>query len=289
MGRGRSGITGVKVARAPEPEETDERTATPGEPEEDERGFKDRDDRDYHELSESDIDAYYEKQKLTDAEKSASEVYTDPEVEDAWANPAADGLHSPSQDLNWAMSQGIPLSEEQETVRDSLLGAMHNTGENITMTRYDHAGFLNTILESLGVVNPDATTMSASDLDSLLRGVRYGENKFVSGSVNDFKTALGDDSRWNRKVFLQRYVKVTYQVDADVKSMMPGVSSKRDWRSGKENKLGELVMAPSAAGNQNYEIVGVKYSGAKAHPKGSRIDESMHLNQIEVVVRVHKQ
>ena len=288
MAKGKSGLSAVFPGGPPGPPELGPQASPePQEPEVDEKGFKAHEDADYHDLWGG--KAYYDKQDLTLEQKNAAETYVDPEVESSLANPAADGLHSPSQDLNWAMSQGIALSEEQKKMKDALNSAMHNTGHNINLTRYDHAGFLNTILENLGVHNADATKMSVSELSSLLVGVKYGENKFISGSYNDYKNALSDGAKWNKKVFTQRYVKVSYQVDANVQSMMPGISSKKDPNTGKKNDLGEIIMAPSKAGNKNFEIVGVKLSGSKAHPKGSYIDSDMSLNQIEVVVRVRKQ
>lgn len=277
-------ITAATPLTAEEPEIT---AAAPEEPETDEKGFKSHDDADYHDLYAG--KAYYEQQNLTTSQKNAAETYTDPEVEASYMNPAADGLHSPSQDLNWAMSQGLPMSEAQEKMLSELNSSLHNTGYNINLTRYDHAVFLNEILAAQGVHNPDATKMSVSELKSILQGVTYGENKFVSGSYNNFINALGDGSKWNKKAFMQRFVKVSYQVDANVQSMMPGISSKADPYTGKKNDLGEIIMGPSKAGNKNYEIVDVKLSGAKAHPKGSYIDHNMSLNQIEIVVRVHKQ
>ena len=281
-GRGdKSGLTGGKARRRGKP------APVSTEPEVDEKGFRAHDDADYHDLYGG--REYYERQNLTDDQKKAAELYVDPEVESSSANPAADGLHSPSQDLNWAMSQGLPMSAEQIEARDALLSAMHNTGYNINLTRYDHSNFVDEILKTLGVRYPDATSMSVSELKDLLVGVKYGENKFVSGSYNGYKNALSDGAKWDKKVFTQRFVKVTYQVDADVQSMMPGISSKRDPNTGKKNDLGEIIMAPSKAGNENFEIVDVRRSGARAHPKGSRIDESMYLDQIELVVRVRKQ
>lgn len=289
MAKGNSGLTTITAATPPVAQEPEVKVQPqePEEPETDEKGFKSHDDSDYHDLYGG--KAYYEQQDLTLDQKNAAETYTDPEVEGSYANPAADGLHSPSQDLNWAMSQGLPMSQAQETMLESLNSALHNTGYNINLTRYDHAEFLNAILASQGINNPDATKMSVSELKSILQGVTYGENKFVSGSYNNFKNALGDGSKWNKKAFMQRFVKVSYQVDANVQSMMPGISSKSDPYTGKKNDLGEIIMGPSKAGNKNYEIVDVKLSGAKAHPKGSYIDHNMSLNQIEIVVRVHKQ
>ena len=291
MAKDKSGLPTITAATPTEQEpqgtvDIDLEPEKPKEPETDEKGFKDHDDADYHNLYGG--KAYYEQQNLTLEEKNAAETYVDPEVEGSYANPAADGLHSPSQDLNWAMSQNLPMSDAQKKMKDALMGTMHNTGHNINLTRYDHPGFVNKILGELGVKNPDATKMSVSELKSLLQGVTYGENKFVSGSYNDYKNALGDGSKWNKKVFTQRFVKVSYQVDANVQSMMPGISSKKDPYTGKKNDLGEIIMAPSGS-KKNFEIVDVKLSGAKAHPKGSTIDGNMSLNQIEIVVRVHKQ
>lgn len=259
---------------------------TPEADERDEKGFAAHDDADYHELYGG--AEYYKRQQLTDTEKEAMDFYSDPEPESALEAPSADGLHSPSQDLNWALANGIPLSAKQQAMYDRLMGAMHNTGYNILLNRYDHAPFVNDILRSIGV-RRDATTMSVDELRDALVGVKYAENRFVSGSANNFKNALGDGSKWNKAVFTERYVKITYKVDANVQSVMPGNYSKKDPRSGLTNRLHEQILAPSRAGHPNYEIEDVKLSGAKAHPKGSRIGEGMYLNQIEIVVRVRKQ
>ena len=298
MAKGESDLISTGTANPPAPEELGGSGADIGEvmgPEgstgateihEDEKGFKDFDPADYHNLYGG--KAYYEQQQLTDAEKTAMNFYSDPEVESSLAAPSADGLHSPSQDLNWAMTQGIPMSTEQQATHDTLMGAMHNTGYNINLTRYDHSTFLDTILKGIGVHGADSTKMSVSDLKKLLVGVKYGENKFVSGSYNNYSKALGSESKWDKAVFTQRFVKVSYQVDANVQSVMPGISPKIDPYSGKKNDLGEIIMAPSN-GNKNFEIVDVKLTGSKAHPKGSTIGSNMTLNQIEVVVKVHKQ
>lgn len=255
-------------------------------PETDALGFADRDDADYHDLWGG--KEYYNRQNLTDAQKEAMEFYAIPDKEPAWAAPSADGQHSPSQDLNWALSQGIPLSATQQQMYERLMGAMHNTGYNIHLTRYDHAGFVNNLLSAVGV-SGNAENMSVAELRNALVGVKYGEHRFVSGSTNNFANALGAGSKWNKAVFTQRFVKISYQVDANVQSVMPGNYSKKDPYSGQTNRLHEQIMAPSRAGHPNYEIVDVKLSGAKAHPKGSSIDANMHLNQIELVVRVRKQ
>lgn len=295
MAKGKSKLAESTVVNTPEPEEQEAAVAPeiepekkePEEPETDEKGFKAHDDADYHDLYGG--KAYYDQQQLTLQQKNAAETYTDPQTESSLSNPAADGLHSPSQDLNWALVNGLPMSSEQEKMLEGMTSAMHNTGYNINLTRYDHAGFVNQILEGMGVKNADCTKMSVAELNSLLTGVKYGENKLVSGSYNNFAHALGSDSKWDKAAFMQRFVKISYKVDADVQSVMPGISSKKDPISGKKNDLGELVMGQSKPGNPNYEILGVKLSGAKAHPKGSYIGHNMTLNQIEIIVRVHKQ
>ena len=116
MAKGNSGLTTITAATPPDAQEPEVKVQPqePEEPETDEKGFKSHDDSDYHDLYGG--KAYYEQQDLTLDQKNAAETYTDPEVEGSYANPAADGLHSPSQDLNWAMSQGLPMSQAQETM-----------------------------------------------------------------------------------------------------------------------------------------------------------------------------
>lgn len=258
----------------------------PTEPTHDEKGFSASDNADYHELYGG--KDYYQRQNLTAEEKEAMDYYSIPDKQPASASPASDGQHSPSQDLNWALTNNIPLSTTQQQMYDRLMGAMHNTGYNINLTRYDHPGFVNDLLKSVGV-NQSAEYMNVNDLKKALVGVKYGENRFVSGSANDFKNALGSESKWDKAVFQQRFVKITYQVDANVQSVMPGNYSKKDPISGKVNRLHEQIMAPSKKGNPNYEIMDVKLSGAKAHPKGSFKNSNLYLDQIELVVRVRKQ
>ena len=258
----------------------------PSEPDYDGKGFASKDGADYHELYGG--KDYYNRQNLTAEEREAMDYYAIPDKQPASASPASDGQHSPSQDLNWALANGLPLSATQQEMYNRLMGAMHNTGYNITLNRYDHAAFVNDRLKSVGV-NQNAENMSVAQLKDTLVGVRYGENRFVSGSANNFKNALGSESKWNKAVFTERFVKITYQVDANVQSVMPGNYSKKDPYSGKVNRLHEQIMAPSKAGNPNYEIVDVRHSGAKAHPKGSMVGSNMYLDQIELVVRVRKQ
>ena len=124
--------------------------------EKDEKGFSSHDDAEHHELYGG--AEYYKRQQLTDDEKEAMDFYSDPEPESVLAAPSADGLHSPSQDLNWALANGIPLSEKQQEMYNRLMGSMHNTGYNILLNRYDHPAFVNDILRSIGV-GRDATTI----------------------------------------------------------------------------------------------------------------------------------
>ena len=44
-----------------------------------------------------------------------------------------------SQNMNHAMAMGQKLTANQQFVHDNLMGAMHNIGYNVNLTRYDHS------------------------------------------------------------------------------------------------------------------------------------------------------
>ena len=175
-----------------------------------------------------------------------------------------------SQNLNYAMATGQKLTANQQYVHDQLQASMHNLGENLNLTRYDHDGFVNNMLQQNGI-RAKYDQIPLSQLKSALVGKTYGEERFVSTSYNDFANA----PQSAKNVFMNRAVKITYKAAANTQAMMPG--------NGTGGNLGEIVLKPSG-GKQNYKIVDVKYTGQSARLKGT---QSFSLPQIELVVETN--
>ncbi len=227
------------------------------------RTFDDTDSRPYHDLKGG--RNYFQSQNLTIDQQIATVNYLSPTTESG-------SLYSMSQNLNHALATGQPLNANQQYVYNNLMGSMHNLGENLNLTRYDHSGFVNNLLAQNGVKG-DMTKMSVSQLKNALVGTQYGENKLISTSHNDFKNAPAS----SRSVFDTRAVKISYKTKADVQAVMPG--------NGPGGALGEMILAPS--GNaKNFKIVDVKSTGKMARQKSS---QNYNIHQIELVVEVSKQ
>lgn len=222
------------------------------------RTFDDTDSRDYHDLQGG--RNYFQSQNLTIDQQIATMNYLEP-------NPERGSMYSMSQNMNYALANGQKLTANQQYVYNNLMGSMHNLGENLNLTRYDHSQGINNLLGGR-----DYSNFSENQLKQLLVGKTYKENKLVSTSTNDFKNASG-----MAQTFTSRPVKYTYKTKADVQAYMPG--------NGPGGALGEMILAPSK-GNANYKIVDVKFTGQKARKKGT---QSYSLPQVELVVEVTKQ
>lgn len=225
--------------------------------------FSDTDNRPFHDLRNG--RNYYLSQNLTIDQQIAIANYLSNTTEYG-------SLYSMSQNMNYALAKGQKLNANQQYVYNQMMSSMHNVGENINATRYDHGAFVDNILAQNGVKG-SIDNMSVSQLKSALVGKQYGENKLVSVSTNDFRNAPAN----SKNVFTTRQVKITYKTKANVQGMMPG--------NGPGGALGEMVFAPSN-GKNNYKIIDVKSTGQKARRKGT---QSYSANQIELVVEVDKQ
>lgn len=266
MGRGSSGRIPAARTSVPVPrvvaEPPDDRDA---------RGFRATDDADYHDLYNG--REYYERQQLTDAERMAAENYIESETE-------VGSLYSHSQNLNWLIRQnaanGLPLTtgmtEKQLETYNGMMSAMHNLGYNVNLTRYDHENFVNDLLAKSGLRGADFTRIPESQLRSMLIGTRFGEERLVSTSYNNFR----DAPESTKGVFMNRAVRIEYRAKASTQAMMPG--------NGKGGRIGEVVMAPSG-GRENYRVVDVKYDNdVFVRRKGTRRLSSQR--QLVVVVEV---
>ena len=227
------------------------------------RTFDDTDSRPYHDLRGG--RNYFQSQNLTIDQQIATVNYLSD-------TPERGSLYSMSQNLNYNLATGKPLNANQQYVYNNMMGSMHNLGENLNLTRYDHRTFVDNLLAQNGV-RGNMRNMSVSQLKQSLVGTQYGENKLISTSHNDFVNAPAS----SRNVFDTRAVKISYKAKADVQGMMPG--------NGPGGALGEMILAPS--GNaKNFKIVDVKSTGKMARAPRS---QTYNIPQIEIVVEVSKQ
>lgn len=227
------------------------------------RTFDATDSRPYHDLKGG--RNYFQSQNLTIDQQIATVNYLSD-------TPERGSLYSMSQNLNHQLATGGALNANQQYVYNNLMGSMHNLGENLNLTRYDHGAFVDSLLKQNGVKG-NMNNMSVSQLKQALVGTRYGENKLVSTSTNDFINAPASSKR----VFDTRAVKISYKANADVQAMMPG--------NGPGGALGEMIMAPSGSA-KNYKIVDVRSTGKMARQQRS---QTYNIPQIELVVEVSKQ
>lgn len=203
---------------------------------------------------------YFQRQNLTLSAQLAVMDYIDP-------NTVPGSMYSASQELNMAMATGKKLTAQQDYMKNSLVGSMHNLGYNLNLYRYDHADFANKLLQSVGV-NKSMDKATQADLNKLV-GTKYKENRITSTSYNDFKNAPSNNP------FTSRQVKIKYEADANVQGLMTGDT--RD-RNGNRLSWGEMVLHPDT----NYEITGVRIIGHNARKKQS---QSYGYQQIEITVR----
>lgn len=242
----------AKPAAPPKP-------ATPPKPTKnyDAKGFADHDDADYHQLYNR--KQYFQQQKLTAAQKKAADSYVDPTTEPG-------SLYNVAQNLNWKMVRGQTLTGNHKQVHDNMMSAMHNVGHNVTLTRYDHSGMVDSMLKNLGA-GSDYTKMSMKSLQKALVGQTLGENKFISTSVNDFGKAPSSA----QNLFTNRAVKINYKAKANVQGLLMPIGSGGD--------QGELVLAPTnGKANKSPKITAVRATGKTVY----RAATGRHYPQIEI-------
>lgn len=221
--------------------------------------FPATDSQDYHDLVGG--KQYFLSQNLTIDQQLATMNYLADQ-------PETGSLYAMSQNLNHAMSNNQPLTANQQFVHDNLMTAMHNLGQNLNLTRYDHAPFINRLLQQAGIANADYENMNISQIKQALVGYSYGENKFLSTSYNNFRHAPSSNP------FTNRAVKISYRASAGTQAMMPG--------NGPGGSLGEVLLAPSG-NRQNFKVVDVRFTGNMARRKST---QSYTQRQIEIIVEV---
>ena len=102
--------------------------------------FSATDNSPYHNLYNG--QQYYAKQNLSIDQRLAVMNYLSDAKE-------AGTMYSMSQNMNHAMATGQKLTANQQFVHDNLMGAMHNIGYNVNLTRYDHSDVLDSMLAAV--------------------------------------------------------------------------------------------------------------------------------------------
>lgn len=217
--------------------------------------FSDTDSSGYHNLYNG--RKYFQQQNMTIDQQVACINYLSD-------TPETGSLYSMSQNMNYAMATGQPLTANQQYVHDQMMGAMHNMGYNTNLTRYDHANQVDGLLSQAGL-SKSYTGYSESQLQSALVGTTFTENKFLSTSYNDFSKASDPST------FTTRQVKIKYQAPANTQVLMPG--------NGPGGALGEIVIAPGT----KQTITGVRFNGNKARRQGS---SRYNLNQPQLEITI---
>ena len=193
-------------------------------------------------------------------------IDTEVSIQDYLYNQAVDGtLYSPSQNLNYHMQQGTPLTAQEIFMRDSLLDGMHNLGYNMNLERYGRVDYIDNFgkLAGVNINSNNFGRMTEAQLKKAFTGLEYAEQGFVSASYNNFKNAPSGNS------FTDKAVKINIKAPANVQALMPGI--------GPGGNLGEMVLAP----NQRYRITDVRFTG-----KSGRSGSSTY-KQIEFDVEMY--
>lgn len=216
------------------------------------QAFSDTDNSPFHELKGG--RQYFQNQTLSIDSELARQDYLN-------AVPETGSLYSASQNLNWALTHDLKLTANQQFMDEGLSDAMHNLGQNLNLTRYDHMGGLNDLIKQSGF-SGSYENYTESQLRSMLVGSTYVEKGYVSTSYNDFKNAPSNNPFTDREVIFR------YQTPAGVQAFMPG--------RGPGGDFGEIILNKK----QNYQITGLRFTG-----KYGRNKASLH-KQIEIFVTV---
>lgn len=225
--------------------------------------FADTDTQGYHDLYNG--RGYFQKQQIGIDSEVARQNYL---VSNAEAVAyGGDGVHSLSQNMNWEMMNGLPMSPTHIATRDGLLDAMHNLGYNLNLQRYDHGSFVDRLLSQFGI-NGKTTSMTEAQLQRALVGKTFTENKFLSTSYNNFKNAVDPST------FTSREVRIEYRAKASTQAFMPG--------DGPGGRLGEIIAAPG----QTQRVVSVDVSSSmNARSEGSPTG-TKNRRQIKIVIEL---
>ena len=225
-------------------------------------GYADYDSADFHQLYNG--RQYYQQQQFTQTQQKAAANYLE-------AKPEPGSLYSHSQNMNYMMATGQQLTGKYKQTYDGMMSAMHNIGYNVTLTRDDHAGMVNGLLQAVGA-GSNYEKMSQAQLRKTLVGKSVGENKFLSTSYNGFKNA----PQSTKQIFDSRAVKINYKVRAGTQAMMPGKGTGGDF--------GEIVLAPTnGKANKSGKITDVRLTGQMVRRQGT---QTYNQPRIEIDIEI---
>ena len=230
--------------------------------------FSDTDSAPFRYMSDNEERTYYDKQNLSEHEKEAFALYTNPVQEPG-------SLYNFSQNMNYAYLNGLPMTSQQKDAFETITASMHNLGYNAELIRYDHYELVNRLMKQEGI-SGTASKMTPTKLKKLI-GVQYQDNRILSTSANNFKNS-SDPSTFTTRLF-----KFTYQAKAKTQAVMPGDISIPGFKKGATtgDTFAELLLSPK----NRYIIKEIRYSGAKARLKGHSKSD-LTKKQIEIVIEV---
>lgn len=200
-------------------------------------------------MTQADIDAKLTQQrKLADsATRQAVAVYIDP-------TPERNG-YAQSQNLNYAMTQGTPLTAAQQRTAAGLNKIMSPIGVETTLYRADH----DTFFTELGIKNYQ--NMSVQQLRNALVGKTWQSKSFTSTAHDSRKNPFwpGGYMSGNREVLIR------YHTSATLKCALV------------QQSQAEVLLAPKS----NFRITGIRNSKT-----GSRRTYKKGLPVMEIEVEV---
>lgn len=195
-------------------------------------------------MTQADIDAKLgEQRKLADAStRQAVAVYTDP-------TPESNG-YAQSQNLNYAMTTGAPLTEAQKNTVAGLNKIMSPIGVETTLYRADH----DTFFTELGIKNYQ--NMSVQQLRNALVGKTWQSKSFTSTAHDSRNNPFwpGGYMSGNREVLIR------YHTSKTLKCALV------------QQSQSEVLLAP----NSNFRITGIRNSqtgNSKTYKKGLPVME----------------
>ena len=176
------------------------------------------------------------------------DIYDDPDVTDAIklytsnSNPNNDG-YSHSQNLNYKLDNGMPLSPTEKFIDNNIQKGMHAIGKDSELVRYCH----DDILKNAGI--PDYTKMSDSQLQSALVGKTFTTTSYMSTSYDGKKNPFNPNAPQGGG----REVVMKIKAGKDTKMVFG------------EKTQAEIVLNKGT----NFKITGIKYDGSYAKPRNS--------------------
>ena len=195
-------------------------------------------------MTQADIDAKLaEQRKLADSDtRKAVAVYTDP-------TPESNG-YAQSQNLNYALTKGTPLTASQKHTAAGLNKIMSPIGVETTLYRADH----DTFFTELGIKNYQ--NMSVQQLRNALVGKTWKSKSFTSTAHDSRKNPFwpGGYMSGNREVLIR------YHTSKTLKCALV------------QQSQSEVLLAP----NSNFRITGIRNSqtgNSKTYKKGLPVME----------------